>query len=128
MPRPLTLLFVSCAVVAVALAALFSISDNPVGISMLYVATACVMLAVVHGWRRAKHFAVLLGASAVGFPVAALMHNLLYAAGLRWPVLGPIAEPLHVGFFLVAIFVCPVGVVVGAAGLLVVWWRRRSGA
>jgi hypothetical protein len=56
-----------------------------------------------------KKFLLLTGASAVGLPVSILLHNLVSR-------LFNIEEPV---FFLLAIFVCPIGFLVGAVGTIV---------
>ena len=124
----LTVLFLVAAVAAAAAALSIGINDNPVGITALYVASASLILAWAHRWRRAKSFVVLLVVSALGLPVAAVAHNLFYALG-EWAkdstlIVGT-AEFLHVLFFLVAILLCPAGVVIGAVGSLVAWGARR---
>ena len=37
----------------------------------------------------------------------------------------PVAEVIHVVFFLAAILLCPVGVLIGAVGSVVTWWHHR---
>ncbi|MFC2020076.1 hypothetical protein ACFLU4_09090 [Chloroflexota bacterium] len=56
-----------------------------------------------------KKFLLATGASAVGMPVFALLHNVV--SGLF-----KIEEPV---FFIMAIFVCPIGIMVGAVGTIV---------
>ncbi|MFC2003721.1 hypothetical protein ACFLV4_07280 [Chloroflexota bacterium] len=56
-----------------------------------------------------KKFLLLTGASAVGMPVSAFLHNVVSA-------LFNIEEPV---FFIMAIFVCPIGILVGAVGTIV---------
>ena len=61
-----------------------------------------------------KGFLLLTGASAVGLPVSITLHNLvlgLLAIGLMRS-----SEPV---FFLIAVFVCPIGFMVGAVGSIV---------
>jgi len=56
-----------------------------------------------------KKFLLLTGASAVGMPVSIFLHNVV--SGLF-----NIEEPV---FFILAVFVCPIGVLVGAVGTIV---------
>jgi hypothetical protein len=126
--RKLTVLFLAVAAVATTGALVIGINDNPVGIMALYVASASLILAWAHRFRRAKQFVILLVASVVGFPVAVVAHNLLYGLG-EWAkeatVVVGIAEFFHVLFFFAAILICPAGVVIGAVGSLVVWGAQR---
>jgi len=120
-----TMLFLAGAAVALAAALLVGISDNLPGVALLYVAVTSLVLAFTHRWRVTKRFVILLVASLIGFPLAAVLHNAFYALGELAPVIKPATEALHVVFFLVALLLCPAGVLVGAVGSLVTWWHRR---
>jgi hypothetical protein len=78
------------------------------------------------GGKR-KAFLILTGASAVGIPVFAVLHNLVYALMIGlfgedvWGSLGD--EPV---LFTLAVIVCPVGYLVGAVGTIVLAIRDRS--
>ena len=67
-----------------------------------------------------KKFLLLTGASAVGFPVFAVLHNLVYALLILWfgeDFWGAGGdEPV---FFILATIVCPIGFLVGAVGTIV---------
>ena len=82
-------------------------------------AGSCLILAFVHTWRKAWKFLVLLAVSTVGFVGFVILHNAFYALGRlsdQIIVLRYLFEVLHAGCFLVAIFVCPAGFLVGAGG------------
>jgi hypothetical protein len=125
----LGLLAAGCVFLAAGL--VLGVADNPPGLALAYLAVSAWILAFAHRWRRVKSFLLLLAASLVGFPVLVVLHNLFYAlaemaagiAGLR-QVLGF----LEVVFFLLAVLVCPPGVLIGALGSgLSALRRRRSG-
>ncbi len=63
-----------------------------------------------------KKFLLLTGASAVGLPVFVLLHNVV--SGLF-----NIEEPF---FFIMAIFVCPIGFLVGVVGSVVLAIRNKQ--
>jgi len=63
-----------------------------------------------------KKFLLLTGASAVGLPVFVLLHNVV--SGLF-----NIEEPV---FFIMAIFVCPIGFLVGAVGTIVLAIKSKQ--
>ena len=63
-----------------------------------------------------KKFLLLTGASAVGLPVFVLLHNVV--SGLF-----NIEEPV---FFIMAIFVCPIGFLVGAVGTIVLAVKSKQ--
>ena len=67
------------------------------------------------------------GASAAGFFVFVLLHNVFYGLGIEIShivVLSQSMEVLHVVCFCLAIFVCPIGFLVGAVGSIVLVKRR----
>jgi len=70
---------------------------------------------------------VLTGASAVGFLASVILHNLFYAL---WVVtkdivwLSYLMEGLHAAFFIVAIFVCPIGFFIGALVGIILLTRK----
>ena len=73
-----------------------------------------------------KKFLLLTGASAVGFPVFAALHNLVYALFIKlfgadfWGAGGD--EPV---FFILATIVCPVGFLVGVVGTIVLAIKNK---
>jgi len=75
-----------------------------------------------------KVFLILTGASAAGFFVFILLHNAVYGLFIHffgigfWDRIVPGGdEPV---FFIMAIFVCPIGFLVGAVGSIVLAIRR----
>lgn len=78
---------------------------------------------------KLKKFLILTGGSASGFLVGVLLHNLLYALGM---LVGHIAwlyfllEVLHVGFFIMAVLVCPLGFLVGVVGSVVLFTKKKK--
>ena len=126
----LVLIAAGCACLAAAL--LVGIADNPPGLALVYLAVTAWILALALRWRRVRSYLILLGASLVGFVVAVVLHNLFYALGVVAPdavVLQAVLGFLEVAFFLLAVFVCPPGAVIGAVGGLVLavrqWKRAR---
>ncbi len=74
-----------------------------------------------------KKFLILTGASPAGFLVSILLHNAFYGLGIitsHITVLSQLMEVLHVAFFCLAIFVCPIGFLVGAVGSIVLAIKR----
>lgn len=68
----------------------------------------------VEGWL--KKFLLLTGASAAGFPLFVVLHNLVSA-------LSGIEEPF---FFILAAIVCPLGFLVGAIGTIALFLKKRK--
>ena len=78
---------------------------------------------------KLKKFLILTGASAAGFFVGILLHNFLYALAVianHIIILKYIFEFLHVTFFIIAIFVCPPGFLIGVVGSIVLFIKKRK--
>ena len=77
--------------------------------------------------KASKAFFILTGASAIGIAISGLLHNLLYALLIKlfgeaiWNNLGD--EPV---FFIFAVIICPIALLVGAIGTIVLLSRKRS--
>jgi len=114
--------------VALAGALIVGISDNPPGIALVYGGIVCLVLAAVCRWQRPKSFFLLFVFSALGFVVFAVLHNVFYAIGesvsASW--LKAVMEGLHVGAFLIALLLCPAGVLVGLVGWIAALIRGRG--
>lgn len=86
------------------------------------------VLLLFFSWKeknKLRRWLVLIGASAAGFLVFGLLHNLSYALtelnSIGW--LDIVLEVLHVAFFLISVIVCPVGFIVGLVGSI--WMMRK---
>ena len=128
-------LVVLCCVLLLA-AFIVGISDNPPGLALCYLATVSLILAFVHTWRKVRFFLILLGSSLIGFAVFAVLHNVFYALAeisSDIVVLSRMLKFLDAASFLVAIFVCPAGLLIGIIGVMVmavIYFRKKrlSGA
>lgn len=123
-----TIGFVGLALWFPLLSLMVGIDDNPPGLALLSLGFASFILIFVHRWRSVKQFGLLLLASAVGFPVAVVLHNVLdvlagKAGGIA--VVEPVLSALAVVFFFVAVFLCPVGSLIGIVGCLVMFVRKK---
>ena len=77
-----------------------------------------------------KKFLILTGASSAGFFVGVFLHNAFYALGIiagQIIILRYLTEALHVAFFMIAIFVCPLGFIIGAVGSIVIFIKQKRG-
>ena len=76
-----------------------------------------------------KKFLILTGASAVGIPLSAVLHNVVYGVFIYffgagfWERIGLSDEPF---FFVLAIIVCPLGFLVGTVGSIVHFVRSTK--
>ncbi len=77
-----------------------------------------------------KRFLMLTGISATGFFVFVFLHNVFYALAIitsQISVLSLLMEILHIAFFIIAIFVCPLGFVIGIIGTIVIFIKKKKG-
>jgi hypothetical protein len=71
-----------------------------------------------------KRFLILTGSSAAGFFVFVFLHNMFYGLAIitnQIPILSFIMEIFHIAFFIIAIFICPLGFMIGAIGSIIIF-------
>jgi len=110
-----TLLFLAICAVLAAAAAVAGIDDNLPGQALAWLAATALVLAFVHPWRTSRPFLLLSGASVLGFVVFAVLSSVMENAGI---VGGGV-------FFLLALFVCPAGLLVGIIGAVTTFVALR---
>ncbi len=118
----ISILFLLTGVILTTVALLIGISDHLPGIILLILGLFMLVLAIVHHWRKARSYQVLLVVSAIGFPVSVIFHNLFEAAGAHFSditLLSHLFNALGVIFFFLAIIICPVAILTGLTGLIV---------
>lgn len=91
------------------------------------VLTGLTLVQKVEG--KLKKFLILTGASAAGFFIFSILHNIFY--GLEQitshiTVLSYSMKAFEVIFFLIAIFACPTGFLIGAIGTIVMFDKNRK--
>lgn len=79
-----------------------------------------------------KKFLLLTGVSSLGFFIGVLLHNFLYALAVitkDMAILHYLMEALQIVFFIMAVFICPIGFLIGIGGSLVVFFKKgKSGS
>jgi len=78
---------------------------------------------------RLKKFLMLTGLSVLGFVASVILHNLFYGLAViarEIVVLSWLMKVFDVGFFMVGIFICPVGFLIGVIGSAVLFMRKRE--
>lgn len=127
--RKLTFTFLAISIILLLTAFIIGISDNPPGILLCFAGIIALMLMFVHHWRKAKNFLILFVASIVGFLIFAVLHNVMYGLGKiagEIFLLSQLLKFVDVLFFLIAILVCPPGILVGAVGSIVLCIRNKK--
>ena len=78
---------------------------------------------------KLKAFLILTGASASGFLIGVILHNLVYALTMITShiiILTNIFEIIHVAFFFLAIPICPIAFLVGIVGTIILLTKIRK--
>jgi hypothetical protein len=73
---------------------------------------------------KAKLFLLLSGFSAIGFTLGIILHNLFYALSTLTENLNTLNMVLNffeASFFLMAVILCPIGLLVGIIGTIILW-------
>ena len=93
------------------------------GVVLLSLGGALIYLALKEqAGAMLKKFLILTGACAVGIPISAVLHNVIYGVFIYffgagfWGRIGIEDEPF---FFVLAIIVCPLGFLVGTVGSII---------
>ena len=129
--RKISLALLILGVVLQILAFVVGIADNPPGLALCFAGIIGLMLIFFHHWREVKKFGFLLVVSVIGFPVSVVLHNLFYGLGKMNAenlILSQMFDFLDVLFFLIAILICPAGILIGIVGGFVLHiWNVRAG-
>jgi len=124
----ISLIFLAACCILGYAASIVGIPDNPPGIALAFLSTIALVLAFVHPLRRPKQFRYILYASGIGFIISVVLHNVLEGiaskAGETSMTYG-LLQGAGVVFFLLAILVCPIGLLVGAIGAAITSSRER---
>ena len=125
--RP-TVLWFAIGIGLLILALGFRVGSREFGLTLVYVGIGSLVMAVVHRWRRTRPFVILTVVSLIGIPLMSVLHNLFYALAeynRDVPILGTSVGFLNVACYITALLVCPAAAVVGVAGSLVAFARKR---
>lgn len=108
-----TYIYLLLSVLSFLSAFLVSIPDNPPGIMLNFTGSILFILAFTHHWQRSRTFAFLLIGSVLGLVLFAILHNILSAIGK-----GTFFESLGIFSFVLAVFICPSGIIIGLIGCI----------
>jgi len=73
---------------------------------------------------KLKLFLLLLGYSSAGFLLGVVLHNVFYALGTLTGdiiILNTFINILEAAFFIIAVIICPICLLVGIVGTLILW-------
>jgi len=72
---------------------------------------------------------ILIVGSVATFFISVILHNFFYGAHIltaHIPIIGLLTEALHVIFFLISIFICPIALAAGIANLIIIFIRKHK--
>jgi len=121
--RKLTFIFFIIGCLLLVMAYIIGIADNLPGILLLYLGTIALILSFVHSWRKPRKFKILTIVSIIGIPVFIILYNLLYGLSkmsAEITLLSSFLNLLSVLSFLLAIIVCPAGLLIGLVGAVII--------
>ncbi len=121
------ILFVISGLSAIGAAAV-GIDDNLPGILLAYLAATAFVLAFVHPWKTLRQFRRLLYASGLGLVMFGVLHNVFEAIASNVGGTGLFQDLLNGAggaFFLIAVLLCPLGLLVGIFGIVVISIKNR---
>jgi len=127
--RKKTVILLSISIVLIFFALIIGIDDNPPGVLSIYVGFIFLMLTFIHYWRESKKFLILFVSSIIGGIVFGVLHNLFDGLQIMTGdviVLSQILVFLSVTSFLIALLVCPPGILIGIVGSLVFYFKGRK--
>ena len=126
--RRRSLTFMAIGLIFIIVSSVIGLSDN---LPMIFICGTGIILAglaFVHHWNEIRKFQIFIIASFLGLAFFILMHNVFYglAEYSKEIVLLPdILNFLSVIFFILAVLICPAGIVIGIIGLIYLYAKRK---
>lgn len=126
--RKRTSVLIGLALIAVSLSLILEIEDNPAGITVIYIGVMSLILSMTYIWSLKKAFLILALISAIGFPFFIVLHNIFFGIAELTTHIKLVSELtyfLDTVSFLIAMLICPPGVLVGLVGTLFLFIKER---
>ena len=103
------------------------VSDNTPMILMSILGVLVFSIAFVHHWREIRKFQIMLFVSLISIIFFILMHNVFYGLAAKSEdifILYSILDFLSVLFFLIVVYICPIGITIGLIGLAIIFVKK----
>ena len=117
--RPTTGPLFGVGMVLILIALFIGISDNPPGVGLTYFGIVFICFSMIHHWRSARDFGVLLAVAVISFPVMVLIHNIFDTINTKIgviPVVNQLLSGIAVISFVGGVLIAPAVVVVAILG------------
>ena len=109
-----TYVYLGLSVIAMILAMIITISDNPPGIILGFLSGIFFIMAFTHTLKKSKSYLLLTLGAIVSFIIFVILHNFLDYFGK-----GTFIEAIGAFFFLAAFFLCIPGLIIGIVGSII---------
>ena len=117
--RPTTGPLFGVGMVLILIALFIGISDNPPGVGLTYFGIVFICFSMIHHWRSARDFGVLLAVAVISFPVMVLIHNIFDTINDKIgmiPVLNQLLGGIAVISFVGGVLIAPAVAVIAIIG------------
>ena len=125
----ITFLLIALAIIAITIGLIIGISDNPPGIIILYAGTILLMVSFIHIWKKIWPRWPRGPGPIVPDPVFVVLHNIFFGiAELNSDarLLSEVFSFFDAMSFIIALIICPSGIVVGLGGVLILFIKRKK--
>jgi len=117
--RTLTWPLFGVGMVLIMIALFIGVSDNPRGVGLTYLGLVFICFSMIHHWRSARDFGVLLAVAVISFPVMVLIHNIFDTINDKIgmiPVLNQLLGGIAVISFVGGVLIAPAVAVIAIIG------------
>jgi hypothetical protein len=127
--RNKSLILLAVCVLLAIVAAAVGVDDNPPGILLAFLSATAFVLVIVHPWRTARKFVILILASLLGFILFIILNIFLDNAAQNPATSGALRDllnsPTANAFSIIIAMICVAAFIVGAVGSVVMAIRNR---
>lgn len=127
--REVMFILLAISIISLITAFIIGVADNLPGILLLFLGIIVLIIAFVHHWREKRKFKFLFIFSLLGIPIFIVLHNLLYGLSkmsVDSTILFNLLGILSGISFIMALIICPVGLLIGALGFGLVKYRKSN--
>ena len=117
--RPTTGPLFGVGMVLIMIALFIGVSDNPRGVGLTYLGLVFICFSMIHHWRSARDYGILLAVAIISFPVMVLIHNIFDTINNQIgmiPIVNQLLHGIAVIAFVGGVLVAPAVVLVSIIG------------
>ncbi len=125
--RKVSIIFLIVGIILLSTSLIIGIPQNTIGSTVFFLSVVSFMLVYIHAWKKTSKFQILTIASFISLIFFIMAHNIFAGTAevsASIPLLQKFIEGLDILFFYIAIFICPAGILLGFAGIIVFFLRK----